>query len=121
MLATATIVGGTLVLLPFALVQLPHEQPSWQAVASVVALAVGGTALAQILVFRMLRLHGAARLSLVTYLMPLTAVAYGVVLLDETLSVGMLAGLALILPGVALASGAVRLPRREPAPASTPP
>jgi drug/metabolite transporter (DMT)-like permease len=119
-LATASILGGTLVLLPFALLQLPDQLPGWEASASVVALAVGGTALAQIVVFRMLRLHGAARLSLVTYLLPVTAVAYGVVLLDERLTLGVLAGLALILPGVALGSGAVRLPRREPA-AATPP
>jgi hypothetical protein len=47
-------------------------------------------------------------------------VAYGVLLLNERLTVGVLAGLALILPGVALGSGAVRLPRREAAPASPP-
>jgi drug/metabolite transporter (DMT)-like permease len=119
-LATATVVGGALVLLPFALLQLPDELPGWKATASVAALAVAGTALAQIVVFRMLRFHGAARLSLVTYLLPVTAIAYGVLLLDERLSVRALAGLALILPGVALGSGAVRLPRREPAPASPP-
>ena len=119
-LATATVVGGALVLLPFALLQLPDQVPGWKASASVAALAVAGTALAQILVFRMLRLHGAARLSLVTYLLPVTAIAYGVLLLDEQLSAGTLAGLALILPGVALGSGAVRLPRREPEPASPP-
>jgi drug/metabolite transporter (DMT)-like permease len=94
--------------------------PGWKASASVAALAVGGTAIAQLVVFRMLRLHGAARLSLVTYLLPLTAVVYGVLLLDERLTLGVLAGLALILPGVALGSGAVRLPRREPAAASPP-
>ena len=119
-LATVSMIGGALVLLPFALLQLPDQLPGWEAVASVAALAVAGTAVAQLVVFRMLRLHGAARLSLVTYLLPVTAVAYGVVLLDEELNAGLLAGLALILPGVALGSGAVRLPRREPAPASPP-
>ena len=103
----------------FALLQLPDELPGWKASASVAALAIGGTALAQIVVFRMLRHHGAARLSLVTYLLPVTAVAYGALLLDERLTAGTLAGLALILPGVALGSGAIRLPRREPA-AATP-
>ena len=118
-LATVSMIGGALVLLPFALLQLPDELPGWKASASVAALAIGGTALAQIVVFRMLRHHGAARLSLVTYLLPETAVAYGALLLDERLTAGTLAGLALILPGVALGSGAIRLPRREPA-AATP-
>ena len=119
-LATAAMACGALVLLPFALLQLPDQMPGWEASASVAALAVGGTALAQIVIFRMLRLHGAARLSLVTYLLPVTAVAYGVLLLDERLHAGMLVGLALILPGVALGSGALRLPRRDPA-AAVPP
>jgi drug/metabolite transporter (DMT)-like permease len=119
-LATVSMIAGALVLLPFALLQLPDEVPGWKASASVAALAVGGTALAQLVVFRMLRLHGAARLSLVTYLLPVTAVAYGALLLDEHLTAGTLAGLALILPGVALGSGALRLPRREPAAASPP-
>nr|MDQ3824015.1 DMT family transporter [Actinomycetota bacterium] len=119
-LATASMLGGALVLLPLAILQLPAEMPGWEASASVAALAVGGTAVAQIVVFRMLRLHGAARLSLVTYLLPVMAVAYGVAFLDERLSGGLLIGLALILPGVALGSGAIRLPRREPVAASPP-
>jgi drug/metabolite transporter (DMT)-like permease len=120
-LATASMIVGALVLLPFAAVQLPTEPPGWKAVASVVALAVAGTTLAQIVVFRMLRLHGATRMSLVTYLLPVTALAYGAILLDEQLTVAVLAGLALILPGVALASGALRLPRRRQPAAASPP
>lgn len=117
-LATASVLGGTLILLPPALVQLPDELPGWQALASVAALAVLGTALAQLVLFRMLRLHGSTRTTLVTYLLPITALFYGAVLLDEPLTVAVLLGLALILPGVALGSGALRLPRRAPVPHS---
>ena len=60
----------------------------------------------------MLALHGSARLSLVTYLMPGFALVYGALILDEKITAATLVGLALILGGVALASGAVRLPRR---------
>jgi drug/metabolite transporter (DMT)-like permease len=111
-LATASMLGATLILLPFAIAQFPDAVPGWEAVASVAALAVAGTALAQLVLFRMLRLHGSARTSLVTYLMPPTALLYGAVLLEEPVTVAAIAGLALILPGVALGSGAVRLPRR---------
>jgi drug/metabolite transporter (DMT)-like permease len=113
-LATAAVIGGTLVLLPPTLVQLPAELPGWKTIASVAALSVLGTALAQLVLFRMLRLHGPARLSLVTYLLPPTALVYGALFLDEPLTASVLGGLALILFGVALGSGAARLPRRAP-------
>ena len=71
--------------------------------------------LAQLILFRMLALHGSSRLSLVTYLMPAFAIVYGATILDEQLTASMLVGLALILGGIALASGAVRLPRRRTA------
>jgi drug/metabolite transporter (DMT)-like permease len=111
-LATATVIGGALILLPFAIVQFPDELPGWKALASLAGLSVGGTALAQLVLFRMLRLHGSARTALVTYLLPPVALLYGAALLDEPVTVSALIGLALILPGVALGSGALRLPRR---------
>ena len=113
-LATASTIGGAVVLLPPALLELPDALPGWKPLASVLALAVAGTALAQLVLFRMLRLHGPARTSLVTYLLPPTALLYGVVLLDEPLTAAVLGGLGLILLGVALGSGAVRARRRAP-------
>ena len=82
-LAAAAMVGGSLWLLPLAVVQAPADVPGWKAVGSVLALAVLGTAFAQLILFRALRLHGSARLSLVTYLMPPIALVYGALLLDE--------------------------------------
>ena len=111
-LATGSMLVGGLVLLPLALFQLPSSVPSGEAIASLLALTLVGTAFAQLVLFRLLALHGSARLSLVTYLMPGFALVYGALLLDEEITPLMLGGLALILAGVALASGAVRLPRR---------
>jgi drug/metabolite transporter (DMT)-like permease len=119
-LAAASMLGGLLALLPFGLAQLPSHVPGWKETGSVVALAVIGTALAQIILYRVLRSDGAARVSLVTYLLPATALVYGVLLLGEPLTWEELAGMALILGGVALGSGALRFPRREPVAAPTP-
>jgi drug/metabolite transporter (DMT)-like permease len=54
----------------------------------------------------------------VTYLLPVTALFYGAGLLGEPITVEEIAGLVLILIGTALGSGALRVARREPAPAA---
>ena len=120
-LATGSMLVGGLVLLPLGLLQAPEAVPGWEAVASIAALTLFGTALAQLILYRMLRLHGSARLSLVTYLMPGFAVVYGAVLLDEPVTAAAIGGLALILAGVGFASGAVRLRGRATAEAPSPP
>lgn len=116
-LAAASILGGALVLLPFSFLQLPDALPSWKALGSVAALGVLGTGFAQLILFRMWRLHGSARTSLVTYLLPPAALFYGATILGEPLRLSALAGLALILLGVALGSGLLRLRRALAAPA----
>lgn len=111
-LAAGSMLAAAVMLLPFALAQLPHDMPGWRAIVGVLALALLGTAVAQLFVYRMLRLYGARRASLVAYLIPCFAVVYGALLLDEEVSGSALLGLALILGGVGLGSGAVRLRRR---------
>src|SRR5438067_3334084 len=59
-LATAAMLGATVAILPFGLSQLPAHVPGWKETGSVIALAVFGTAIAQILNFRVLRSDGAA-------------------------------------------------------------
>ena len=68
--------------------------PSPEAIASVLALTLLGTALAQLILFRMLALHGSARLSLVTYLMPGFALVYGALILDEAIGAATVLGLS---------------------------
>ena len=104
-LATGSMLAGGVILLPLALFQLPSHVPDAEAIGSLLALTVLGTTFAQLLLFRMLRLYGSRRLSLVTYLIPGFALFYGAVLLDEPITVAALGGLVLILGGVALASG----------------
>ena len=58
------------ILLPLALFQLPTQVPDAEAIGSLLALTVVGTTFAQLILFRMLRLYGSRRLSLVTYLIP---------------------------------------------------
>ncbi len=119
-ITTASCLAAGLVLLPFALLQLPDQMPSWKALASVAALGIAGTALALLFFYAMLNRYGASRASLVTYLLPPFALVYGVIFLDEQLTLNALLGLALILAGVALGSGFLQLARRRAAAPATP-
>jgi drug/metabolite transporter (DMT)-like permease len=106
--ATVSSLTGAVILLPFALLQFPDELPSWEATGSIVALGVLATAVALLFYYRMLSLYGASRSSLVTYLLPPTALIYGVLILDEEITLNAALGLVLILAGVALGSGVGR-------------
>jgi drug/metabolite transporter (DMT)-like permease len=121
LVSTASAFWGTLVILPFGIAQGPGSIPGWEAVLSVAVLGLVGTALGLLMYLRLLSDHGSSKASLVVYLLPVIALFYGSVFLDEPVRPTALVGLALILGGVALGSGLVRpFRRREPVPAPTP-
>jgi drug/metabolite transporter (DMT)-like permease len=103
-LAAGNMLAAAVVLLPLAIADPPTQAPDASAVAGLVGLILIPTFAGQLLLFRILRLHGSRKLSIVTYLMPLFAVVYGAVLLDEAVTGAMLAGFGLIVVGAALAS-----------------
>jgi drug/metabolite transporter (DMT)-like permease len=112
-LATGAMLGAALSLLPLALIEAPSTHPDRNAILSLLALAVFGTAFAQLVMYRLIDLVGARKLSLVTYLMPAFALVYGALLLDESVTLPVLAGLGMILAGVALGSGTIAATRRR--------
>jgi drug/metabolite transporter (DMT)-like permease len=115
-LAATSMSVAFLLLLPLAAATPPSGLPGWKPVGSGVALGLLGTAIAQILSYRMIRLYGSARSVLVAYLLPAFALFYGFVFLGESLTLQKLAGLLLITGGVALGAGAVRLAQRGAVP-----
>jgi drug/metabolite transporter (DMT)-like permease len=103
--ALGTTAVAATVALPAGVLQAPHHDPGWKVILSVVALGIPGTAIAYLLFFGMVSGVGAAFASLVTYLVPPIALAYGAVFLGERFGAAAFGGLALILGGVALGSG----------------
>lgn len=75
-------------------------------VATVLYLALIGSALAFSLYFHLLHQMSATSLSLVAYTTPVVAVAIGVVFLDEPLTLRLLLGAFAVLAGVALTTAA---------------
>jgi drug/metabolite transporter (DMT)-like permease len=110
-LATASVLWGAALMLPFALVRLP-DSVGWKSLASVAVLGIVGTGIAQLIVNRLIGQHGPARAMLVNYLLPGFALFYGATILGEPLTAPKVVGLALILVGVTLASGLVVWRRR---------
>lgn len=114
-IALGTTVIAALITLPFGLAQLPGSVPGWKVIGSVVALGVVGLGVAYVLYFALITGAGASRAILVTYLVPPMALFYGATVLDESLKLSDLAGLALILLGVTLGTGVVQSRRRRAA------
>ena len=81
--------------------------PGWEPLAAVLALGVFCTAFAYIMYFSILQAAGSLNITLVTFLMPVGALVLGVVFLDESLHVSVLAGLALIACGLVAIDGRI--------------
>lgn len=79
--------------------------PRWETWAALAGLALLSTALAYTLYFRILAAAGATNLLLVTLLIPVSALLLGIVLLGERLAPQHVAGMALILGGLAVIDG----------------
>jgi drug/metabolite transporter (DMT)-like permease len=104
--ALGTTAVATVAVIGPGIAEAPGQVPGWKAIASVVVLGVVGTAAAYLLFFGIISGAGASRAGLVTYLVPPVALVYGSVFLDESIGRAALAGLALILAGVALGTRA---------------
>jgi drug/metabolite transporter (DMT)-like permease len=104
---------GAVLMLPFVpFGALPDDAPGLEVWGSALALGALGTGVAYILNFNVVRAAGAQTASMVTYLVPVFAVVFGVTILGEPLSWHEPVGGALIIAGVALAQGVLR--RRQP-------
>jgi len=101
---------STLFVAPVGVAQA--SAPGWGAVLAVLYLGVAATGVAYLLYFGLIVGAGASKAVLVTYLVPALALIYGAVFLDEEVTAVALGGLALVLAGVALGTGAIGRSRR---------
>ncbi len=109
-LATAAgqVTASSLVMIPLALaIDRPWTLPipSAAAIAALIGVATLSTALAYVFYFRILATAGATNLLLVTFLIPVTAILLGVLVLGETLAFRHLLGMAMIGVGLAAIDG----------------
>ncbi|NJN57030.1 MAG: DMT family transporter [Leptolyngbyaceae cyanobacterium SL_5_9] len=106
--AAAGMVSGTAVMItPLALVlERPWTtNPDWMSLGALLALGLLSTAIAYLLYFYILAIAGATNLLLVTFLIPLSALLLGVLVLGERLEWNAFAGMVLIFVGLAAIDG----------------
>lgn len=103
--------AGSLLALPIAATSLPHVHVQLVSMAAVIALGAFGTGVAYLLYYYVMNSLGAVRAAGVTFLVPVTAVFWGVVLLHETLTTTVVAGMVVIMVGIVLTNFR-RSPRR---------
>lgn len=108
--ATGQLLVGAALLAPFAVVTSVAEGVDLvpRRVLALVLLGAVGTGLAYVLYYRLIADLGPTPASLVTYLVPVVAVAVGVVFLDEPFSLRLVAGGVLIVAGIALVNQRAR-------------
>ncbi|MFD9737564.1 DMT family transporter [Umezawaea sp. NPDC059074] len=86
----------------------PDPGPTVTAVVAVVVLGVCGTGMTFFLNFRIIADEGATSAATVGYLLPVVSVALGAAVLGEELGARIVAGMVVVLVGVALAQSRVR-------------
>lgn len=110
---TAQLIMASIYLIPASFImEQPFDLafPSYQAIGSVMALAMLGTAIAFVVYYHILDRVGVIHLSMVTYIVPLFGVILGVAVLSESLTIYTYIGGFLIFLGVMTVNGTIRLP-----------
>src|SRR5690348_6124252 len=103
--------AGTVLALPIAATSLPHVHVQLVSMAAVIALGAFGTGVAYLLYYYVMNSLGAVRAAGVTFLVPVTAVFWGAILLHETVNATVVAGMVVIMVGIVLTNFR-RSPRR---------
>lgn len=95
-------VSAALCMLPFALLQWPDATIPAQGWLLAAVLGILCTGIAFLLYFHLLETVGVTRTIIVTYLIPVFALLWAKLFLDELITLKMLIGAALILAGIGL-------------------
>jgi drug/metabolite transporter (DMT)-like permease len=114
-IAGAAQLSAAAVLAPLLVVAPPHGPINIAVAANVLALGVIASGIAFLLYYRLIADIGPTRAMSVTFLIPVFGMLWGALFIDERLTVGTLAGAALVLAGTALV---VRARRPVPVPAA---
>lgn len=99
------LLGASAILALPSTVSIPATAPSMSAILSLTALVLVSTSFAYLIYFYLLSNIGPTRTASVTFLVPVFGTIWGILFLNEPSSIGMFAGMAIILLSVGLVIG----------------
>jgi len=102
LVAAGSTVAASLLMLPIGIWKWPEVNPSAKAWGCALTLAIVCTAIAYLLFFKILSSASAMSASAVTFLIPVTAIIWGYIILQEGLTMRMVIGTVITFLGTAL-------------------
>ena len=98
-LATGTTIASVIIIFPFTIIFEPFWDANYgtQSIIAIFVQGIFGTAIANLLFFKIIELKGPVFLSLINFMIPLIAYFSGVLFLSETIKINVLISLSLIL------------------------
>ena len=94
--------AAVMLAIALAVTGAPTPHVTAESVAAIAVLGIIGTGFAYVLNYQIITSEGATVASTVTYLLPVVAIVLGIVVLGESITAIVVAGIALVLLGVAL-------------------
>ena len=95
---------ATIMVAPYGIYGLTQSEFAWSSLLATLAVGVFGTGLAFVMMGTLTGRVGATRSSFITYLIPVAALALGVVFRDEIVAPIAVVGVAMVIVGAMLAS-----------------
>ena len=113
-LSACQLAAAAMLAITLAVTGAPTPHVTAENVAAIAVLGIIGTGFAYVLNYQIITSEGATVASTVTYLLPVVAIVLGVLILGESITMATLAGIALVLAGVALTRRRVKPATDEP-------
>ena len=109
-ISTGQLTASSIIILPLMFIleePFSISPPTLEMTISLLGLSILCTAFAYVLYFKILSSAGATNVSLVTFLVPVSAILLGIFWLGETLTTSNIIGMVLIILGLALVDGRI--------------
>ncbi len=112
-ITTGSLLISSIVLLPFAVTNVPESLPGIEVWFSVLTLGILCTGLAYLMFYRLVTRIGSSQAIMTTYLVPIFSIFWGNLFLAESITLFTIIGCMLVLLGVGMTTGRLPWPGKK--------